>query len=207
MKNTFKFILTFAVFTSFAFMNPLENDPKKTITVVIDAGHGGQDHGIKAEGFSEKEIVGAISQKIKDNNYDKEVLIYLTRTDDNFMSLQDRVDFINSLKPDLILSLHVNGNKNTAISGVEFYVSPLNKQYETSKNTAEKINLHFVNNLNVKSKGVNDANFSILKNTEFPAITVELGYLSNENDRKFLTDNNQQEKIAEIILEMISKIK
>lgn len=207
MKNTFKFILTFAVFTSFAFMNPLENDPKKTITVVIDAGHGGQDHGIKVEGFSEKEIVEAISQKIKDNNYDKKVLIYLTRTNDNFISLQDRVDFINNLKPDLILSLHVNGNKNTAISGVKFYVSPLNKQYETSKNTAEKINLHFVNNLNVQSKGVNDANFTILKNTEFPAITVELGYLSNENDRKFLTDNNQQEKIAEIILEIISKLK
>jgi N-acetylmuramoyl-L-alanine amidase len=188
-------------------MNPLENDPKKTITVVIDAGHGGQDHGIKVEGFSEKEIVEAISQKIKDNNYDKKVLIYLTRTNDNFISLQDRVDFINNLKPDLILSLHVNGNKNTAISGVKFYVSPLNKQYETSKNTAEKINLHFVNNLNVQSKGVNDANFTILKNTEFPAITVELGYLSNENDRKFLTDNNQQEKIAEIILEIISKLK
>jgi N-acetylmuramoyl-L-alanine amidase len=103
-------------------MNPLENDPKKTITVVIDAGHGGQDHGIKVEGFSEKEIVEAISQKIKDNNYDKKVLIYLTRTNDNFISLQDRVDFINNLKPDLILSLHVNGNKNTAISGVKFYV-------------------------------------------------------------------------------------
>lgn len=59
----------------------------------------------------------------------------------------------------------------------------------------------------MQSKGVNDANFTILKNTEFPAITVELGYLSNENDRKFLTDNNQQEKIAEIILEIISKLK
>jgi N-acetylmuramoyl-L-alanine amidase len=188
-------------------MKPTENDPKKTITVVIDAGHGGKDHGMKVEGFSEKEIVAAISQKIKDNNYDKEVIIHLTRAEDNFISLQDRVDFINNLKPDLILSLHVNGNKNIAVSGVEFYVSPSNKQYETSKNIAEKINLHFVNSFNVQSKGVKDANFTILKNTEFPAITVELGYLSNENDRKFLTDNNQQEKIAEIILEVISKLK
>ena len=207
MKNTFKFMLAFAVFTSFAFMKPLENDPKKTITVVIDAGHGGEDHGMKVEGFSEKEIVAAISQKIKDNNSDKEVIIHLTRTEDNFISLQDRVDFINNLKPDLILSLHVNGNKNTAVSGVEFYVSPSNKQYEASKIIAEKINSHVVGNLKVQSKGVKDANFTILKNTEFPAITVELGYLTNENDRKFLTDNNQQEKIASIILDIISKLK
>ena len=206
MKNTFKFILACTVLACFAFMKPNSNDPKKTITVVIDAGHGGHDDGAKFEGFSEKEIVASIAQKIKKNNSDKNVIIHLTRTEDNFISLQDRAKFINELKPDLVLSLHVNGNENTDASGVEFYISPKSSTYENAKKIAEDLSSRFVNNHGLKSRGVKDANFNILRSTDFPSITVELGFLSNENDRNYLTDNNQQEKIAATILELISTL-
>lgn len=206
MKNTFKFILACTVLACFAFMKPNSNDPKKTITVVIDAGHGGHDDGAKFEGFSEKEIVASFAQKIKANNTDKNVIIHLTRTDDTFLSLEDRAKFINELKPDLILSLHVNGLKNSNASGVELYVSPKNAQYDISKKIAEDLSSRFVNNHGLKSRGVKDANFNILRSTDFPSITVELGFLSNEYDRNYLTDNNQQEKIAETILELISTL-
>lgn len=206
MKNTFKFILACTVLACFAFMKPNSNDPKKIITVVIDAGHGGHDDGAKFEGFSEKEIVASFAQKIKANNTDKNVIIHLTRTDDTFLSLEDRAKFINELKPDLILSLHVNGLKNSNASGVELYVSPKNPQYDISKKIAEDLSSRFVNNHGLKSRGVKDANFNILRSTDFPSITVELGFLSNENDRNYLTDNNQQEKIAETILELISTL-
>ena len=206
MKNTFKFILACTVLACFAFMKPNSNDPKKTITVVIDAGHGGHDDGAKFEGFSEKEIVASIAQKIKKNNSDKNVIIHLTRTEDNFISLQDRAKFINELKPDLVLSLHVNGNENTDASGVEFYISPKSSTYENAKIIAENLNSRFVNNNGLKSRGVKDANFTLLRDTEYPSITVELGFLSNENDRNYLTDNNQQEKIAATILELISTL-
>ena len=206
MKNTFKFILACTVLACFAFMKPNSNDPKKTITVVIDAGHGGHDDGAKFEGFSEKEIVASIAQKIKKNNSDKNVIIHLTRTEDNFISLQDRAKFINELKPDLVLSLHVNGNENTDASGVEIYISPKSSTYENAKIIAENLNSRFVNNNGLKSRGVKDANFTLLRDTEYPSITVELGFLSNENDRNYLTDNNQQEKIAATILELISTL-
>ena len=206
MKNTFKFILACTVLACFAFMKPNSNDPKKTISVVIDAGHGGHDDGAKFEGFSEKEIVASIAQKIKKNNSDKNVIIHLTRTEDNFISLQDRAKFINELKPDLVLSLHVNGNENTDASGVEFYISPKSSTYENAKIIAENLNSRFVNNNGLKSRGVKDANFTLLRDTEYPSITVELGFLSNENDRNYLTDNNQQEKIAATILELISTL-
>lgn len=206
MKNTFKFILACTVLACFAFMKPNSNDPKKTINVVIDAGHGGHDDGAKFEGFSEKEIVASFAQKIKANNTDKNVIIHLTRTEDNFISLQDRAKFINELKPDLVLSLHVNGNENTDASGVEFYISPKSSTYENAKKIAENLNSRFVNNHGLKSRGVKDANFTLLRDTQYPSITVELGFLSNENDRNYLTDNNQQEKIAETILELISTL-
>lgn len=206
MKNTLRFIFAFAVLASFAFIKPKDNDPKKTITVVIDAGHGGHDEGMTIDGFSEKEIVVSIAQKIKKNNSDKNVVIHLTRTDDQFISLQDRTNFINNLKPDLVLSLHVNGNKNSEASGVELYIFPKDETYENSKKIAQDLNTRFVNNNNLKSRGVKDANFKILKDTNYPSITVELGFLSNTNDRAYLTDDEQQEKIAASILELISTL-
>lgn len=78
MKNGFKFILAFAVLACFAFMKPNVHEPKKTITVVIDAGHGGHDDGMKINEFSEKEIVASIAQKIKKNNTNSNIIIHLT---------------------------------------------------------------------------------------------------------------------------------
>lgn len=205
MKNTFKFIVALSIVASFAFMNP-NNDQKKVITVVIDAGHGGTDDGMKTEGFTEKEIVSSIADKIKANNSDKNVVIHLTRHDDNYVSLQDRAKFINELKPDLVLSLHVNGNENAEASGIEFYVSPKSATYEYTKKIAADLNYRLMTNQHLKSRGIKDADFTLLKNTEYPSITVELGFLSNENDRKYLTDTNQQEKIAETILGLISTL-
>lgn len=207
MKNGFKLIVAFAVFACFAFMKPNTNDPKKTITVVIDAGHGGQDEGAKFGEFSEKEIVASIAQKIKKNNTNKNVIIHLTRTDDKFITLADRANFINEIKPDLVLSIHVNNNANKQASGFELYISPKNENYENSKKIADDLNTRFATNHNVKPRGVKEANFTILKNTAFPAVTLELGFISNENDRKFLTNTNDQEKIAVTILEAISAIK
>ncbi|WP_432671570.1 N-acetylmuramoyl-L-alanine amidase family protein [Flavobacterium sp. SM2513] len=206
MKNTFKFILAFVVVACFAFITPTDNGSKKTINVVIDAGHGGHDDGMTVDGITEKDIVASIAKKIKENNSDKNVVIHLTRTDDRFLSLKDRAKFINDLKPNLVLSLHVNGNENTEASGVELYISPKNVMYENSKKIAEDLNFRFVTNHNLKSRGVKDANFTLLRDTAYPTITVELGFLSNENDRKYLTDDNQQEKIAVTILELISAL-
>lgn len=207
MKNGFKLILAFTILACFAFMKPSAYDPKKTITVVIDAGHGGHDDGMKINEFSEKEIVASIAKKIKKNNTNSNIIIHLTRTEDRFISLQDRVKYINNIKPNLVLSLHVNGNKNKEASGVELYISPKNTMYETSKKIADDLNSRFITNHNLKSRGVKNASFMLLKESEYPSITLELGFLSNENDRKYLTDQNEQEKIAVTILEAISAIK
>jgi N-acetylmuramoyl-L-alanine amidase len=207
MKNTLRFVLALAVLASFAFIKPFENEPKKIINVVIDAGHGGHDDGLTINGVTEKEIVASIARKIKNNNTNKNIVIHLTRTDDYFISLNDRAKFINDLKPGLVLSLHVNGNKNKENSGIEFYVSPKNPMYESSKKIAEDLNNRLVLNHNLKSNGIKDANFMLLKNTAYPSINVELGFLTNENDRLYLTNDDQQEKMANTILEAIATLK
>ncbi|MDR6968299.1 N-acetylmuramoyl-L-alanine amidase [Flavobacterium arsenatis] len=206
MKNTFKIILALVVVGSCAFINPKDSKSKQ-ITVVIDAGHGGKDHGITAEEFSEKEIIQKISNNIKAQNEDQEIVIHFTRTDDEFVSLKDRTDYINKIKPDLVLSLHVNAVKNENASGIEFFINKENSNYEKSKAIAEKLNEKLVKNHSLKSRGIKEARIYIIEKSEAPAVTVELGFLSNANERKYLTDENEQSRIASTILEFIAELK
>jgi len=206
MKNSFKIILALIVVGSLAFIAP--NDPKsKQITVVIDAGHGGKDHGQTIDEISEKEIVEKITNKIKSQNRNKDIIIHVTRDTDEFVSLKDRTDYINKIKPDLVLSLHVNAVKNSTASGIEFFINKENSNYEKSKAIAEKLNEKIVKNHSLKSRGIKEAKLFVLDKSEVPAVTVELGFLSNLNDRKYLTDDNEQSRIASTILEFIGEMK
>lgn len=206
MKNTFKIIVALLVVGSFAFIAPKDSKSKQ-ITVVIDAGHGGEDDGMKINEASEKEIILNITKKIKFQNKDKDIVIHLTRNDDEFVSLIDRTNFINKIKPDLVLSLHVNGIKNETASGIEFFINKENPKYEESKAIAEKLNTKMVKNHSLKSRGVKEAKIFLLRKSEAPAVNVELGFLSNPSDRKFLTDEKQQSRIASTILELITEMK
>jgi N-acetylmuramoyl-L-alanine amidase len=167
-------------------------------TVVIDVGHGGDDNGTSIDGVSEKEITLAIAQKIKNLNIDSDIEIVLTRDSDSFNSLQERIDFINSLNPDFVISLHVNWAENTNLNGAEFYISHNENVKEQSLNLARKIQNEIGNNSEIKKAG-----FKILKNVECPATLVELGFLSNENDKQFLTSEQGQIELAQAIYKAI----
>ena len=103
MKKVIAFLsLCFAVvLVSFTSINN-----KKLI--VIDAGHGGSDHGATVDELYEKDIVSQISKKIFEKHDPSKVEIVLLRDSDNNITLTDRINRINELKPDLLISLHVN---------------------------------------------------------------------------------------------------
>jgi len=207
MKSTTKLFLFFTAILSFAFVNPKLSESKK-MNVVIDAGHGGYDFGAISNTVNEKQIVEQIAKKIKALNKNENVLIHFTRNSDELVTLQERTQIINTIKPDLVLSLHVNSNKNKEKSGVEFFVA--NKEvsvYEKSNDLALKLSSEFTKNNRLTIGEIKNAPFYILKNTTTPTVLVELGYLSNENDKKYLTDDKEQNKIAENILQFVSDLK
>lgn len=207
MKIIFRLLIVAVAFSALAFTNPKKNDPKQ-IHVVIDAGHGGKDHGATFGGFTEKQIVAQISNKIKKQNQNTNVTIDFTRTDDSFTTLEQRTEFINQAKPDLVLSLHVNQVLNNfTASGLRLYIAKENSNNDRSAAFAEKFMDLFTKNHDVKAGKLQNAPFYILKNTEVPAIVVELGFLSNDNDRKWLTDDMEQDRIAQTILQFIGEIK
>ncbi|WP_051590644.1 N-acetylmuramoyl-L-alanine amidase [Flavobacterium daejeonense] len=203
MKKIVYLLLISLVIVSFGFEKSTDSAPKK-INVVIDLGHGGTDFGATIKNIHEKNIVAQIAKKIKSTN--KDVQLYFTRTEDQFVSLQHRVNFINELKPDLVLSIHVNANLEKDNSGLDFYIAERNEYSEKSNKIAQELSSKLSENDFIKINELKTAPYFILKNTNAPAILLELGYLTNENDFKYLTDSNSQDKIANSISEFISKL-
>jgi N-acetylmuramoyl-L-alanine amidase len=206
MKKTSKFFLILTAIVSFAFIKPGKSEPRQ-INVVIDAGHGGHDFGATSNSIMEKHIVQQITNKINSLNQNKNIVIHLTRNSDDFVTLSNRTTIINRLKPDLVLSLHANANPDKNKSGVELFVSKESKSYDTSNQIAKNLNEILSKNNTLKTTGVKNANFYILKKSEAPSVIIELGYLTNENDQKYLTDQKEQDRIAESIIEFISELK
>lgn len=95
----------------------------KIKTIVIDPGHGGEDPGTSGQfGTREKDITLDIAKKLRQrlSRYDG-YRILLTRTEDETLSLESRIEFTNSHKADLYVSIHVNNIPNKPYSIIETY--------------------------------------------------------------------------------------
>jgi len=206
MRNLVKLSLLVLTFISFSFIS-FDKKNKEEINIVIDAGHGGIDLGATINGLSEKSIVESISTKIRLANNNSNVKIHFTRTEDKLMTLQERVDFINGIKPDLVISLHANSSKNSSANGVECFVSDKSAEYIASNQLAEKLMNAFSLKTPLYIRGVKKAPFFILKKSEVPAITLEIGYISNTKDNDYISNENGQTEIAKIILDFASNLK
>jgi N-acetylmuramoyl-L-alanine amidase len=182
------------------------NERKNKKIIVIDAGHGGIDFGAIKEDLNEKNLISEITNKIKAMYSDSEVSIHFTRTDDEFIDLKNRTNLINAIKPDLVISLHINNNKNTDTNGFEIFITDKIDFLNENKILAEKLSSK-LSKTQLKNRGLKTAPFHILKNSSCPSLMVELGFISNENDRKFIASEKGQTEIAEIILEFVSDMK
>lgn len=199
MKHAFRILGMMLLVGIMSFTTPV-----KRKLIVIDAGHGGHDIGATHGFHSEKEITSKIASKIKGLNTNDQVEIILLRNDDEFKSLTDRVDEINKLNADLVLSLHVNKNPNELASGVEAFVSDDNAKYEDSKAHAEEL-VSILASEKIKNRGVKTAPFMVLKKSNTAAVTLELGFISNAIDREYLTSDAGQNEIASKISSYLSK--
>lgn len=91
--------------------------------IVLDPGHGGKDPGAMGiGGLAEKDIVLGIAKKLA-NKLKREmgVQVVLTRQDDTFVPLEDRIAIANAEEADLFISLHTNASPNPGTRGIETY--------------------------------------------------------------------------------------
>jgi len=191
-----KLITISTVILTTLFLSFTSNEKK---VVLLDVGHGGKDNGATTENpILEKDVTLQIAQKIQKLNDNPNLEIKLTRNSDEFMTIEDRVKHINNVKPDYLISIHANFHGDTIRKGIEFYYTENNSFAEESKDLADKLQAGFEDELNFYK--TNQANFLVLRKANCPAVMIETGFLSNEEDLAFLTSEKGQTKIAKQIL-------
>ena len=167
--------------------------------IAIDPGHGGSDPGaVGIGGLQEKELNLAVALKVETLLKQMGIEVVMTRRDDTFPSLSQRVDIAVNQKADAFVSIH--GNSATAsASGTETYYSMASTRADSSKQLATFIQKRLVPALGTKDRGVKTANYLVIYKTPLPSALVELGFISNNSDAKKLASDEYRNKAAEAI--------
>jgi N-acetylmuramoyl-L-alanine amidase len=202
--------LAFLLLSAFAVkMRPaLAVPPLQTFTVVIDAGHGGIDAGTVSGDAKEKDINLALALKVKQLSPEYHVNVVLTRETDELAggkstireSLEYRTGMAKERQANLFVSLHINSGNND-LHGFSVYISPDNPYYSqcvklgSAMIDALKTSYVTMKDLKQPQQGV-----TVLRYNTVPAILLECGYINNAADLAFISDSQNQEKIARDIL-------
>lgn len=177
--------------------------------IYIDPGHGGLDPGTIYKDLYEKDINLSISKKIEDSLTRQGAIVYMTRYGDYDLSanntinrkrsdLSRRSNIINKSNCDLYLSIHLNAETSSTWRGGQIFYDDINDENEKIADIFQNL---FKKKLNSrrKYKKVND--LYLQKRVKVPGILIEVGFLSNANDRYLLKQESYQSKVADVITE------
>lgn len=194
-------------------------------TIIIDAGHGGNDRGFVYPGRpDEKEINLETARHLAACLEKAGFKTALTRNSDSEISNGQRLSIANRHGGDLYISLHVGGSTDTDKSGsacfsysaqgtyddanaqgLDFaaiyheWLTNANTRFDLSRFLAGKINDRLIQHLKVPSRGVQKLPLQQLQFVTIPAVVVETGMLSNASEGKNLISDNYRKAIAQSI--------
>ena len=154
--------------------------------IVIDPGHSGSvEPGACAGGVRECDVVLAIARLLAEQLEEQGYEALLTRSGDIATDdLAFRAELANAHQADLFVSIHANSVSSPAAHGTEVYHFPGSEQ---GRRLAGLIQTSLVAELNTADRGVKEANFQVLRETQCPAVLVEVAFISHERDRQLLT--------------------
>lgn len=182
--------------------NKLENN---NYTIFIDPGHGGSDPGAIYGDIKEKDINLKVSLKLAEKLKQKGYNVILTRSDDSNISLDDRVKIVNTsinlnnnlATSSLLISIHSNAAFSTDVRGIEIcYANDLSEGLVNILFSVFNSG-DFLIRRSIKGK------FYVLSRVSIPSVIIEMGFLTNDEDRKLLLNDEYQDKLIEKIIEAI----
>ncbi|MCY8031134.1 N-acetylmuramoyl-L-alanine amidase [Bacillus inaquosorum] len=173
-------------------------EPIEGKTVYIDAGHGGEDSGAVGNGLFEKDINLAVSEHVTDKLKVEGANPVVSRSDDHFLTLEDRVAKASANHADLFVSIHVNSGVASA-SGTETYFQS-DYEGENSRRLAADIQSQLVSSLQTRDRGVKESDFYVITYSQMPSVLAELGFITNSSDADKLGSEQYQQKAADAIV-------
>jgi N-acetylmuramoyl-L-alanine amidase len=208
------------IIPSLNFELPLPTDTDMgNVTIVIDAGHGGEDGGCEGNGLVEKDLNLDISMRLASLLREAGVNVVMTRETDILLydknsdyegkkKVQDvrrRLEIATEQENAVLVSIHMNYFAETKYSGLQVWYS---KNDSKSRILANLIQTEVKTTLQPNNKrSIKEATSGIflLNNATFPAVLVECGFLSNTDEARALGDAEYRQAIAKSIFEAIMK--
>lgn len=210
----YKMLIIFLfLLTIFCNVNAYINEaPLVGKVVYLDAGHGGVDPGAYYKDMYEEDINLSITLKLRDYLLTKGCTVYLTRDGDYDVSnpkarlrkrsdLSNRASLIDKSNADLYLSIHLNSSTSTAWKGAQVFYDDINKN---NKDFALIFQKNFNSNLGSKREEKEIKNLYMYKNIKnVPGLLLEVGFISNANERQLLNKEWYQNKIVKVITKSV----
>lgn len=168
------------------------------VLVMLDPGHGGKDPGaIGLGGLREVDVILPVAKRVAEILAKQGIAVKMTRNDDYFIGLDERVMMSRAAGATLFVSIHANSIDNRPdVNGLELY------HYNIGQSFAETVHSAILDYVNKNGFFLNDrrvrsARFLVLRKSAIPAILVETGYLTNEAESARLRRDDYQKVMAE----------
>ena len=202
------FLTGLVIFIVFKEINFIFNDFKSSKkTIVMDAGHGGRDPGaIGFNGNYEKDINLEITRKLKDELKSKGYKVVSTRDNDEYVENIDRARLANKNRSRVFISIHANSmENNSSTNGIQVLYYPNRESTIGDLNNNELAGImmnSLMNGTGAVDRGIIERpDLIVLNQTKMPAILVECGFISNENEEKLLLTDEYQNRIVDSIVD------
>ncbi|ALV21185.1 MULTISPECIES: N-acetylmuramoyl-L-alanine amidase [Carnobacterium] len=168
-------------------------------TIVIDAGHGGEDPGAPGGTYNEKEATLKTAKLLAERLKRAGANVVLTRSSDTSVSLNQRVVTSNQAAADVFISIHYDSTETpNEISGTTTYY-----YHEKDKGLANQINAQLEQNGPLPNNGVRFGDYYVTRENTRPAVLLELGYLNHYIDRSTINTDSYRQSVVESIYQAL----
>ena len=219
------FLIFIAIFSVFLHLSKsLYSEPRPTLegaefpTVIIDAGHGGEDGGaVGVGGVLEKDINLNIARALYDSLSAKGINCVMTRTEDTLLydrnadyegrkkalDAKARLEIAAKYENAIFISIHQNSFPVEKYSGFQVYYSKNSAESAIIARTLENAvreRLQPENNRASKEAG---SNIYLMQKLTCPAVLIECGFISNPEECKALSSEEYQQRLTEVLCDAI----
>lgn len=197
-------------------LHPFQN-PLAGRTIVLDPGHGGADGGAEGGTVQEKDVTLAITKRLQDYLQEAGAYVILTRSVDEDLAseqtkglsrrktedLKQRAKIMDKAEPDCILSIHLNAIPSSRWRGAQTFYHPKNKENLILARFIQQSITKELKNTDRTAKTIQHV--YLLRRAQAPAALVEVGFLSNPDERQLLKTEEYQQKISEAIYQGVMR--
>jgi N-acetylmuramoyl-L-alanine amidase len=161
-------------------------------TVVVDAGHGGIDRGgMPGQRVPEKGFTLAVARRLASKLREAGFHVVMTRDSDEFVGLGQRCAIANAQSSAIFISIHFNAAPRTGATGVETYYYS-----GQSAGLAAAVHSRVLQLMGTPDRHIRRRGFYVIRKTQWPAVLVEPGFLTNPEEVARLSSSGFQDRLA-----------